>query len=139
MKGLLTLELETGLVHISVSSAFAQKVILHCAPILILLRWVVSRGSGRLAHCLGNADFFRGKVSAVTQILRLPVGACTSASEGKWNIGVRLRSSRVSRMAIVGTSPIGSLSRNLGARSRFRWRPVLRGQSCLTLCSVTST
>lgn len=81
-ESLLTLELETGLVHISVSSAFAWKVILHCAPILVLLRWVVSRGSGRPAHCLGNTDFFRGKVSALTQILSLPVGAYTSVSAG---------------------------------------------------------
>lgn len=57
------------------------------------------------------------KISAMTPILSLPVGACTSESVVKWPVGIRLMSSHGSRMAVVGTTFIGSLSGKWGAQS----------------------
>lgn len=57
------------------------------------------------------------KISAMTPILSLPVGAYASGSVVKWPVGIRLMSSCGSRMAVVGPTFIGSLSGNRGAQS----------------------
>lgn len=76
-------------------------------------------------------------ISAMTPILSLPVGACTSGSVVTWPVGIRRMSSRGSRMAVVGTTFIGSLRRNFGAQSLFWWRPVMRVWSSRTLCILS--
>lgn len=58
------------------------------------------------------------KISALTPILSLPEGACISGSVVKWLVGIRLMSSRGSRMIVVETTFIGSLSGNRGERAQ---------------------
>lgn len=87
--------------------------------------------SGRPA---GNLEV---KISAMAPTLNLPVGACTSGSVVKWPVGIRIMSSRGSRMAVVGTTFIGSLSRNFEAQRLFWWRPVMRVWLSWTLCVLS--